>query len=98
MTYTVSYSVEFKKNLSGFPKSDQMKIALFADQFEHEGLADHSRYIGKIAPSWGAGQAPSNRRVGGAVLRPVRQATSVGSARNDDGAGHESRYSGAWGW
>lgn len=61
MTYTVSYSIEFKKNLGGFPKPDQMKIALFVAQFQKDGLADHSKYPGKIAVSWGGLQPPDPR-------------------------------------
>ena len=52
MTYTTSFSIEFTKNLPGFPKLDQLKIAYFQTTFENVGLGNFSQYRGKIGPSW----------------------------------------------
>ncbi|NMT51012.1 hypothetical protein, partial [Vibrio parahaemolyticus] len=50
--FTWSRSKAFAKDFENFPTKDQDKILDFLDIFEEYGLADFTKYEGKITPSW----------------------------------------------
>lgn len=50
--FEVEYSDEFAKQFDNFPEEQQDKVLDFTDIYEEFGLADFSKYPGKITPSW----------------------------------------------
>lgn len=52
MTYKVSFGKEFAKESVNYPKDQKQAIADFVNTFQNFGLADYSKYQGKISPSW----------------------------------------------
>lgn len=53
MTYSFSFKRQFAIEFTRFPIDQQNKILDFTDTFVAHGLSDFTKYIGKIAPSWG---------------------------------------------
>ncbi len=52
MIYTYRFSATFSNEFPNFPQDQQDKILDFLDIYEAHGLADRSRYPGKITHSW----------------------------------------------
>ncbi|EMD9275296.1 hypothetical protein VWV82_003939 [Cronobacter malonaticus] len=50
--YTVSFGKLFAKEFEHFNEKDQDKVLDFTELFERYGLADFSKYPGKISPTW----------------------------------------------
>ncbi|ULR87386.1 hypothetical protein [Comamonas sp. B21-038] len=52
MSYTVKYSIQFLKDFDHFPEDQVLKIAKFASVFQQHGLADQTKFEGRVSPSW----------------------------------------------
>lgn len=52
MTYTVSFSQIFGQEFSRSPEPEQNAVASFIATFQAVGLADQTKYPGRISPSW----------------------------------------------
>lgn len=52
MKYTWGVRLKFSEELGRYPRDQQDRILDFIEVYEKHGLADFSKYPGKIAPSW----------------------------------------------
>ncbi len=50
--FTWSFKTKLQLEFENFPADQQDKILLFASTYEEHGLADFTRYEGKLSPSW----------------------------------------------
>lgn len=52
MTYTVSFKLQFAKEFAVFPTDQQTAVAEFIEIYQEHGLANQTKYPGRVSPSW----------------------------------------------
>lgn len=52
MLYTVDFSKQFAEEFTRYPQDQEFAILGFLSIYEKNGLAEFSKYKGKISPSW----------------------------------------------